>query len=123
MNTNTRIIVLVTDRDDPKHGEITVLDDPRKAERLVETLLEAGFDNERFRVFTGAEMDMQVTHRPVVSLLGEDAPAEGEPQAEEDEAEPEPEAPPQESEETGEEEAATPFVQNGVRFSSLFRGA
>ncbi len=119
MNTNTRIIVLVTDRDDPKHGEITVLDDPRKAERLVETLLEAGFDNERFRVFTGAEMDMQVTHRPVVSLLGEDAPADGEPQAEEDEVEPEPL--PQESEEK--EEAVTPFVQNGVRFSSLFRGA
>ncbi|HEU4759948.1 MAG TPA: hypothetical protein VFT91_08215 [Dehalococcoidia bacterium] len=116
---STRIIVLVTDRDDPKHGEVTVLDDPRKAERLVETLLEAGFDNQRFRVFTGAEMDMQITHRPVVSLLGEDAAAEEEPQAEEAEAEPEA----HQTEEAEEEEAATPFVQNGVRFSSLFRSA
>ena len=48
-----KIIVLVSDRGDSKHGEVSVLDDPQKAERLVETLLEAGFEPERIRVFTG----------------------------------------------------------------------
>jgi len=47
-----KIIVLVSDRGDSKHGEVSVLDDPQKAERLVETLLEAGFEPERIRVFS-----------------------------------------------------------------------
>ena len=43
----TKFIVLVADRDDPKHGEIVVGDTTAEAERLVETLLEAGFCRER----------------------------------------------------------------------------
>lgn len=66
-----QIIVLVTDRGDPKHGEITVLDETEKAERLIETLLEAGFEQERIRVFTGNDIPMKVSYRPVVEIPGE----------------------------------------------------
>src|SRR3990172_12939023 len=66
-----KIIVLVSDKGDSKHGEVSVLDDPKKAERLVETLLEAGFEPERIRVFTGRASEFQVSHRPVVALVAE----------------------------------------------------
>ena len=83
----TKFIVLVADRDDPKHGEIVVVDTTAEAERLVETLLEAGFERERVRVFTGTEMEAQVSQRPKVELVergldepapADDSPAEGE---------------------------------------------
>ena len=82
----TKFIVLVADREDPKHGEIVVVDTTAEAERLVETLLEAGFDRERVRVFTGTEMEAQVSQRPKVELVergldepapADDSPAEG----------------------------------------------
>lgn len=69
-------IILVSDPDDPKHGQITVLDDPLEAERVVESLLEAGYQQERFRVFRGKEREVQVSYRPVVSLIGDLAPVE-----------------------------------------------
>ena len=82
-----KVIVLVADRDDPKHGEIVVVDTTAEAERLVETLLEAGFDRERVRVFTGTEMEAQVSQRPKVELvemgLDEPAPADDSPAEEE----------------------------------------
>jgi hypothetical protein len=73
----TKVIVLVADRSDPKHGEIVVVDTTAEAERLVETLLEAGFDPEQVRVFSGAEMEAQVSQRPKVDLVesGPDEPA------------------------------------------------
>ncbi len=71
----TRFIVLVADRGDPKHGEIVVVDTTAEAERLVETLLDAGFDRERVRVFSGTEMEAQVSQRPRVELV-ERAPDE-----------------------------------------------
>ena len=83
-----KVIVLVADRDDPKHGEIVVVDTTAEAERLVETLLDAGFDRERVRVFSGTEMEAQVSQRSKVELVegGLDAPApaaEGSPAEEE----------------------------------------
>ena len=70
------VMVIVADLDDVKHGEINVVESPQKAARLVETLLEAGFDQGRIRVFSGGEMDMRVRHRPVVALVtGNDAEA------------------------------------------------
>ena len=68
----TDVIVLVADRDDQKHGEITILDDMRKAASLIETLLEAGFEEERIRIFNGSETRMEVTYRPVVTIVGEE---------------------------------------------------
>ncbi len=83
----TRFIVLVADRGDPKHGEIVVVDTTAEAERLVETLLDAGFDRERVRVFSGTEMEAQVSQRPKVELvemgLDEPAPADDSPAEEE----------------------------------------
>ena len=127
-----KIIVLVSDKGDSKHGEVSVLDDPQKAERLVETLLEAGFEPERIKVFAGRASEFQVSHRPVVALVAEGE--EGEPQARPESgaheavpvtasAETTPAA--EVSAETGEEEAvaAGAEVASPVRFSSLFRSA
>ena len=83
----TKFIVLVADRDDPKHGEIVVVDTTAEAERLVETLLDAGFDRERVRVFSGTEMEAHVSQRPKVELvergLDEPAPTDDSPAEEE----------------------------------------
>ena len=127
-----KIIVLVSDRGDSKHGEVSVLDDPQKAERLVETLLEAGFEPERIRVFSGRASEFQVSHRPVVALMAEDEEGEPEarPQAAAEESAPvmaSAEAAPQAEAgaEMGEEEAVAAGAEMAapVRFSSLFRSA
>jgi len=127
-----KIIVLVSDRGDSKHGEVSVLDDPQKAERLVETLLEAGFEPERIRVFTGRASEFEISHRPVVALMAEGE--EGEPQTQA-EAGVEETAPPTDTAEaapqaeagaeTSEEEAVAAGAEMAapVRFSSLFRSA
>ena len=144
--TSEKIIVLVCDRGDGKHGEITVLDDPRKAERLVETLLEAGFEEERIRVFSGRTSEFQINHRPVVALVDEQGggvrqpAAEGESRGVERE-EPGADAPVVEEPVTAanamrssaQEETAAEVKGEGqssgaetaapVRFSSLFRSA
>lgn len=131
------VIVLVSDLDTGKHGEVNVFESHEEAAHLIESLLESGFEQERIRVFTGSEMEMHVTHRPVVALVGGDAssghvPAERE--AEEEDEEEALEEPVEEREpvaaraqstraEIKEEVSATPFVKDGVRFSSLFRPA
>ena len=131
-----KIIVLVTDRGDSKHGEVSVLDDPQKAERLVETLLEAGFEPERIHVFAGRASEFQVSHRPVVALMAEGEEDEGQarPQAAAGEPVPvkakaevslqaEAEADAEGVEGEGEAVAAGAEGASPVRFSSLFRSA
>lgn len=135
---NEKIIVLVSDRGDSKHGEISVVDEPRKAEKLVETLLEAGFEENRIHVFAGRESDFQVSQRPVVALVGEGEEEEEQAGAAAPEvAAPEPapaagktkagdgreEGGETEESETGEEVAATAEAGAPVKFSSLFRSA
>ncbi len=67
-----KFVLVVSDENDRKRrGEISVLDTAHETERLVETLLEAGFDQERIRVFTGSEAEFVTTYRPVVSLADE----------------------------------------------------
>lgn len=138
---SNKVIVMVSDLDDASHGEINVLDGPEHAARFVETLLESGFEQERVRVFGGDELQMQVHHRPVVNLVvgasrGQKVEA---PKEEEQDPAQEPAAQPEKVEvaaaHTGSaanvasnvkaaiEEAAQPFVRNGVRFSSQFRPA
>ena len=51
-----QIMVIVSDLDNDKHAEINVIEGVQKAARLVEALLEAGFDQARIRVFVGGEM-------------------------------------------------------------------
>lgn len=121
-----RMIVMVVDPDDPKRGEITILDDPSDAAHMAEALLEAGMDQERVRIYSASEIQMTVSHRPVVTLVGGeregaagDAGARGEATGASDG-----EAPVEGDEGTPPEgEEAEPFVQNGVRFSSLFRSS
>ncbi len=142
-----KIIVLVTDRGDSKHGEISVVDDPHRAEKLVETLLEAGFEQDRIRVFAGRQSDFEVSQRPVVALVGEGEEEEPQIRVGEQEAPqvrvaeqgapvPEPAPAPAlaaeepatgseqgEEGEAEEEVAATAQAGAPVKFSSLFRSA
>ncbi len=107
---STKVIVMVSDRDNAKRGEITVADNPRTAAHLVETLLEAGFQQEQIKLYSGEEAEMRVSSRPMVALVdGPSTPRAGEPVA------------PDETAEKSADEEATPFVKDGVRFSSLFR--
>ena len=111
-----KVIVLVADRDDPKHGEIVVVDTTTEAERLVETLLDAGFDRERVRVFSGTEMVAQVSQRPKVELVewGLDEPV---PAAAAEDSPVEEEVQPAEA--LSEDHA--PEVENGNSSAPLFR--
>lgn len=149
--TSEKIIVLVCDREDSKHGEITILDDPQKAERLVETLLEAGFEQDRIRVFAGRTSEFQISHRPVVALVDGQEDGGRQPAAEGESREVEPEQPmadePVAEEPVAEEPAAVASAMGSgaqeeavaeakgeeqspgaetaapIRFSSLFRSA
>jgi hypothetical protein len=63
-----QFVLIVSDQEEGKYGEITVLDSAQEVERLIETLLEAGHERERMHVFSGAEAEFETTYRPVVSL-------------------------------------------------------
>jgi len=65
-----KIILIVTDPDNPKQGEVMVIDEPRKAESAIEGLLEAGCDQQHIRTFIGTPFEAIITHRPVVTLVG-----------------------------------------------------
>ncbi len=107
---STKVIVMVSDRDNAKRGEITVADNPRTAAHLVETLLEAGFQQEQIKLFSGDETEMRVSSRPVVALVdGSSTPTARE------------SVEPDEAAEKSADEEVRPFVKDGVRFSSLFR--
>ena len=115
------VIVIVSDLDDAKHGEINVVENLQKAARLVETLLEAGFDQTRVRVFSGDELDMRVRHRPVVALVTGDQAADGSSEAN-DHHEKQP-INSGKSESRKQEATANLYERNGVRFSTAFRPA
>jgi len=102
-----KFVLVVSDETDERHGEISVLDTAQKAERLVETLLEAGFEQNRIRVFTGSEAEFVTTYRPVVSLADETNQTTGPVRPESDQVEPE----------------AAEVDGNGSSMSSLFRSA
>ncbi len=149
--TSEKIIVLVCDKDDSKHGEITIMDDPQKAERLVETLLEAGFEQDRIRVFAGRTSEFQISHRPVVALVDGQEGGGRQPAAVAESSEVEPEQPVAEepaaeepvaeepaavasamgsgaqeeavAETKGEEQSSGAETAAPIRFSSLFRSA
>jgi hypothetical protein len=122
------VIVLISDLDNAIRGEVNVLESPDEAVRLVESLIESGFEQERIRVFLGDEMQLEVRHRPVVSLTNDapqrttkEVPAGG-----------------QETDSPAQKEAvpspaatraaslvldgvqAQPFTRNGERFSTMF---
>ena len=113
-----QFVVLLTDEDTSDRGEIKVLSSAGDVAHYVEVLLESGVDQERIRVFHGAEIGLEISYRPVVSLSAsrEQAPGQSKEPVPEDDTGSE-EAVPE-----GEEEAAEiPGMRNGVRFSELFR--
>ena len=57
---STKTLVVVYEQDDDKRGEITIVENPQKAARVVETLLEAGFERDRIRIFTGGETCVEI---------------------------------------------------------------
>jgi hypothetical protein len=117
------VMVIVADPDDAKRGEINFVEGPQKAARLVETLLEAGYEQTRIRVFNGSEMDMRVRHRPVVALLSGDEGAEAVETEVGAEAEARPVASNATAEAAKEAIAAEPYQNNGQKFSAAFRPA
>jgi hypothetical protein len=128
-----KMIVMVSDLDNTIHGEINILEGPDQATRFVEGLIESGFEQERIRVFVGDELQMEVHHRPVVSL-SQSQPGtrtieeEGQTSEEEiaeasDEADDTARVTARASTLGMEEVTAEPYSKNGVRFSTLFRPA
>jgi len=101
-----KFLVFLSDEDSPDRGEIRFFDDAEQGSLHAESLLESGYEQPRIRVFTSTEVEVLVSHRPVVSLVDpdgsekRDAAEEGEPS------------------ENGEGETAG--VKDGVRLSSMF---
>jgi hypothetical protein len=129
---SNEVIVLVSDLDDANHGELKKFGSQEEAARLIESLLESGFETKRIRAFNANKIEMHVSHRPVVALVGGERSAavdsEPEPTVEEVTESSEPE---QELVAVGatakaeirQEVDPKPFVRDGVRFSSLFKPA
>ena len=107
---STKVIVMVSDKDNAKRGEITVADTPRTAAHLVETLLEAGFQQEQIKLYSGDEAKMRVSSRLMVALVDDRSTPTARESIDENE-----------TDRGSADEEATPFVKDGVRFSSLFR--
>lgn len=114
-----KTILLVYDEADHKRAEVNVLDDQHMAARLVETLLEQGYKQAHIRIYTGVEMEMQVTHRPVVALVGDTLEIGA--SADRGQADTEQALPRAKAESRTAEANAAPGTKDGVRFSSLFR--
>ncbi|MCH8813660.1 MAG: hypothetical protein IH957_00995 [Chloroflexi bacterium] len=129
---SNEVIVLVSDLDDAGHGELKTFGNQDEAARLIESLLESGFDTKRIRAFHATRIEMKVSHRPVVALVGGElssaVESEPEPTVEEviEASDPERElvaVGATAKAEIRREVAPEPFVRDGVRFSSLFRPA
>ncbi len=114
-----KFVLVVSDESDRKHGEISVRNTAHETERLVETLLDAGFDQERIRVFTGSDAEFATTYRPVVSLADEANQTTEPARPASDQVEPEA----TEIEAETEVEAVEAHSGNGSSISSLFRSA
>ena len=63
-----KVILLVTDVGNPSHGEIQEHSDPEEASRMIETLLDSGYEQDRIQVFTGTKSEIAVAYRPVVTI-------------------------------------------------------
>ncbi|MFQ5473663.1 MAG: hypothetical protein ACE5FA_12370, partial [Dehalococcoidia bacterium] len=59
---SNEVIVLVSDPEDANHGELNTLASQEEAARLIESLLESGFEAERIRAFHATKIAMHVSH-------------------------------------------------------------
>lgn len=126
------VMVMILDQDNSKHGEVKLLSGPEEAARHIQSLIESGFEQNRIRAFYADRMEMQVSHRPVVALVGAERSVAAEPETVSNDdnidlrtAEPVLVSAGAASarSEIRREVAPQPFVRDGVRFSSLFRPA
>lgn len=120
-----RTMILVSDGDGSGRVQLLEFADGNEAEQRLEQLLEEGVPQESIRAFNAVELEMQVSHRPVVSLNGgaaggataapsESAPSAANSQVEQGGA----------AEADGAPAAGASDPQgsrDGVRFSSLFK--
>jgi hypothetical protein len=113
-------MVIVSDFDNANHAEINNVGSLPKAAKLVETMLEAGFDQARIRVFVGEEMAVTVRQRPVVALVVDD---ESEPDLDDDGVDKIAVAASPPGESPKQTVAAEPYQKNGEQFSKAFRPA
>lgn len=111
----SRYLLFLADEKERERGDISFFDDAQEAAGHAESLLEAGYEQDRIRIFNSDEMDVQVTHKPVVSLTGADGVA-----SETSEAGASPEA---DSDDDGDDDGKSEVagVKDGVRLSSLFK--
>jgi len=104
-------LVFVADEETQERGDISFFTGANDAASHAESLLEAGYDQSRIRVFSSKEMNLHVTHRPVVSFVG----------GEDNGASQTSEAPESTPVTDGEGEGEVAGVKDGVRLSSLFK--
>ncbi|MCH8814622.1 MAG: hypothetical protein IH957_05905 [Chloroflexi bacterium] len=113
----SRYLLFLADEKDRERGGISFFDDAKEAAGHAESLLEAGYEQDRIRIFSSDEMDVEVTHKPVVSLTGADReasqPSEAtvSPEAESDD----------DDDDDDDEKSEVAGVKDGVRLSSLFK--
>lgn len=125
---SARMLILIRDRDNVDRFELAEFSDGPEAERYLEQLMADGVPQEAIRAFNAVELDMQVSHRPVVSLNGVPGAQSPQPVREEFGAAAnsqvqEAAADTQAAQVSGADidETGQPFVRDGVRFSSLFK--
>ncbi len=107
-------LVFVAGEEAPDRGDIALFTDATEAAGHAESLLEAGYDQSRIRVFSSREMDLHVTHRPVVSL------ADGT-ESDTSEVSEVPDSMAGEAADDDEGDGEVAGVKDGVRLSSLFK--
>ena len=125
------VMVMLEDTDKAGHGVLKVLSSPQEAARHIESLIASGFEQDRIRAFYADRIEMQVSHRPVVALVGGEVPPAAEPESASNDyhIESRSEEPVlvaagvSARSEIRREVAPQPFVRDGVRFSSLFKPA
>lgn len=66
---STKTVVVMLHDNGSTHGKVSEFHYAQDAERFVESLLEAGFEQRSIRVLALQNLDMLVTHRPAVSLV------------------------------------------------------
>jgi hypothetical protein len=63
-----KFLLMVSDDEEGDRGEVVMLDTAQETERKIASLMAAGVDGKRIRVFTGGQTGLTITHRPVVRL-------------------------------------------------------
>ena len=107
-------LVFVADEEAQERGDVRFFTNAADAASHAESLLEAGYDQSRIRVFAFREMDLHVTHRPVVSL------ADGT-ESDTSQVSEVPESIAGEAADDDEGDGEVAGVKDGVRLSSLFK--